>query len=164
MPANNATAKARLRLRGATKKLGLKKQCPKGYTLRAPFKRGYTKTVKESGYNVKRGNKTVRIYPTQGSVLVKASCIKERGSPKKKGLIGPLKEGELTRFGYNAHKSRDERHKALKKAIDAYGPLNVYHKLDAVAKLTVRTAPDAHIVFVADRAWVQKNYTMRKNA
>jgi hypothetical protein len=28
--------------------------------------------------------------------------------------------------------------------------------------LTLRTAPEAHAVFDADRKWVQKNYTLKK--
>jgi hypothetical protein len=38
----------------------------------------------------------------------------------------------------------------------AYGTTSVYHKLDAVAKLSVHTAPDASITFAKDREWVRK--------
>jgi hypothetical protein len=48
------------------------------------------------------------------------------------------------------------RHKALEKAIAAYGLTSVYHKLDAVAKLSVHTAPDASAVFAKDREWVHR--------
>lgn len=158
----NTTAIARRKLKGITKKLGLK-SCPPGQILRAPYKRKYTSTVKRSGFNVHRGSKTVRVYPTGTSVLIKASCIEDRGLPGKgNNSIGPLKKGDLTKYGYNAHKEREERHKALKKAILAYGPLTVYHKLDAVSKLTIRTAPDAHKVFKADIEWLRKNYTLKK--
>lgn len=154
-------------LTGTRAKLGLTKRCPPGYLLRAPYKRKFTSSVKQSGYNVHRKNKTYRIYPKAGSVLVKASCIKDRGLPGKGPRSGrgiTLKKGELSRYGYNAHKNEDERHAALRKAMKVYGPLSVYHKLDAVAKLTLRTAPEAHKVFKADREWVQKNFTMKKGA
>jgi len=155
-------------LKGLRSRLGLTKKCPPGYILRAPYKRRFSSTTKHSGYNVQRGNKTYRVYPTASSVLVKAGCIKDRGLPGKgprsgKG-IGPLKEGELSRYGYNAHRSEEERHEALKKAMKVYGPLSVYRKLDAVAKYTLRTAPEAHRIFKADRDWVYKNFPMKKNA
>jgi hypothetical protein len=75
-----------------------------------------------------------------------------------------MKKGELSRYGYNAHKGEEDRHAALRKAIKVYGPLSVYHKLDAVAKLTKRTAPEAHRVFSTDRAWVQRHFEMKKSA
>lgn len=153
------TVKARERLHGVGKKLGLNKKCPPGQILRAPYTRKYTSQVKRSGFNVKRGNKTVRVYPKGKSVIVPATCIDDKLPPTK---IGPLQKGDLTKYGYSARISNEERHKALKKAIIVYGALSVYHKLDAVIKLTVRTAPDAHKVFKADLEWLRKNYTLKK--
>ncbi len=162
---NTVTARARARLRGTRKQLGLNRKCPSGYVLRAPYKRGYTNSIRNRGYNVKRGGKTVRVYPTARSVVVPATCIQNRGlpgkGPRSGSGIGPLKEGELKRYGYSAQASREKRHTALKKAIAAYGALGVFRKLDAVAKLTLRTAPDAHKVFAADREWVQKHYPLK---
>lgn len=154
-------------LSGTRAKLGLTKRCPSGQILRAPYRRRFSSSTKEAGYNVRRGNRTYRVYPKAGSVLVQATCIKNRGLPGKgprsgKGIT--MKKGELSRYGYNAHKSEEERHTALRKAIKVYGPLNVYRKLDAVAKLTKRTAPEAHKVFTADRQWVQTHFEMKKNA
>ena len=155
------------RLQGLRKKLGLTKKCPKGYILRAPYKRKFSNSVKQNGYNVTHGNKVVRVYPAATeSVLVEASCIKDKGLPGKgvasgKG-IGPLHEGELSRYGYNIHASETVRRAALKKAILVYGPLGVFRKLNAVANLTHRTAPEAFHVFDMDRKWVQKNYTMKQ--
>jgi len=161
--ANNITLKARGKLKGITKKLGLNKTCPPGQILRAPYKRQYTNTVKRNGFNVRRGNKVVRVYPSATSVLVPASCIENKGLPGKgPKIIGPLKKGELTRYGYSARVGSEQRHVALKKAILVYGPLDVFHKLDAVAKLTVHTAPEAHKIFKADIEWVKKNYTLHK--
>jgi hypothetical protein len=153
------TVKARERLHGIGKKLGLNKKCPQGQILRAPYTRKYTSQVKRSGFNVKRGNKTVRVYPKGKSVIVPATCIDDKAPPTK---IGPLKKGDLTKYGYSARISNEERHRALKKAIIVYGALTVYHKLDAVMKLTVKTAPDAHKVFKADIEWLRKNYTLKK--
>jgi hypothetical protein len=153
-------------LAGTREKLGLTKKCPPGFILRAPYKRKFSTTTKQSGYNVHKKNKTYRIYPKASTTLVKASCIRNRGLPGKGPRSGkrfaPLHEGELSRYGYNAHKSADERHLALLKAINVYGALSVFRKLDAVAKLTLRTAPEAHKVFKADREWVQANFPLKK--
>ena len=100
-------------------------------------------------------------------MLVKATCIKDQGLPGKGPRSGrgiTLKKGELSRYGYNAHISKEERHSALRNAMKVYGPLSVYRKLDAVAKLTIRTAPEAHAIFKADRNWVQTHFEMKKSA
>jgi hypothetical protein len=49
----------------------------------------------------------------------------------------------------------------LKKAVEEYTALGVFRKLDAVAKLTKRTAPEAHRIFKTDRDWVQRTYTLK---
>ena len=160
------TAKARRKLKGVTTRLGLTKKCQPGYILRAPYKRKYSSTIKKEGYNAKRGNKTVRVFPSATSVLVKAACIKNRGLSGKgprsgtKG-IGSLRKGELAKYGYRAKESREKRHAALKNAIEVYGALGVFRKLDAVAKYTIRTAPEAHTVFKADRDWVRSHYSLK---
>lgn len=155
-------------LRGLRSRLGLSKKCPPGQVLRAPQKRRFSSTVKKSGQNVHRGNKTIRVQPGSASTIVKAACIKNRGLPGKGPRsgkeIGPLREGELSRYGQKTQLSTEQRHEALKKAMAVQGPLSVFRKLDAVAKLTLRTAPEAHKIFVADRSWVQNNQPLRKNA
>jgi hypothetical protein len=124
--------------------------------LRKAYVRKYTTGVKEKGYTVHRGNKMFRAYPSSGSTIVKASCIKDRGL-KGKGPqeIGPLRRGELLKHGYTYRKSSDERHSALRKAAKEFGPLGVYRKLNAVAKLSSRTEPEIAKVFKTDRNWVK---------
>lgn len=159
------TAKARAKLRGVRGKLGLTRKCPKGKILRAPYVRRYSSTVRASGFNAHRGSKTIRVYPSAKTVVVPAACIQNRGLPGK-GVsdgesIGPLRKGELSKYGYKAQLDRDVRHKALKKAISVYGALGVFRKLDAIAKLTLRTAPEAHKIFKADRDWVARTYSFK---
>ena len=77
--------------------------------------------------------------------------------------IGKLRKGDLIKYGYQYRLSDRIRHTALKKAINSYGALSVYHKLDAVAKLSVTVAPDAHIIFVKDREWVRTNFRLSKH-
>jgi hypothetical protein len=165
--ANLRSAETRRRsgLKGTKTALGLTKKCASGQILRAPYTRKFSRNTKAQGYNVKKGNKTYRVYPKSGSILVKAACIENRGLPGKGPRTGegiaPLRKGELAKYGYNAHKTTEARHDALKKAIAVYGALGVFRKLDAVAKLTVRTAPEAHKIFQADRDWVRKNYPLK---
>jgi len=166
-PKNSAqvSAKRHERLKGVRGRLGLTKKCPPGYILRAPFKRKFSSTLKNQGFNVHKKNRTYRVYPTAHSVLVKAACIKDKGLPGKGPTsgegIGPLRKGELTAYGYNVHKTAEQRQEALKKAIQVFGALGVYHKLDAVAKLTKRTAPEASHIFVKDREWIKKHYPLK---
>ena len=142
--------------------LGLKKVCPRGYLLRKPYVRKFQSSTKRTGYNVKRGNKTVRIYPKSSSVLVKASCIKDLGLPGTiSNGIGPLRKGDLSKYGYNAKYPEHTRHDSLNKAIAEYGALGVYRKLDAVMKLSVRRAPNASKVFKRDRDWVRRTHEIK---
>ena len=141
----------------SSKSINTRKVCPSGYILRKAYVRKYTTGIKEKGYTVHRGNKTYRAYPSSGSTVVKASCIKDRGL-KGKGpqAIGPLRRGELLKHGYTYRKSSDERHAALRKAAKEFGALGLYRKLNAVAKLSSRTEPQIAKVFKADRNWVKR--------
>jgi len=133
-----------------------RKSCPPGQILRKGYTRRYTTTVREKGFTVRRANKTYRAYPKSGSTMIKTTCIKDRGLPGKgQPVFGELKRGELRKHGYVYRKSMQERHEALKKAAKEYGRLNLYHKLDAVYKLSKRTAPEASKVFKEDRDWVR---------
>ena len=103
-------------------------------------------------------------------VRVPAGCIRNVGRPGKgyqgpvgpNGLrspgIGPLREGELSQFGYAnvVKKSAKNRHSALKKAVKKYGSLSVRRKLQAVATYTKSTSPAASKTFKADIAWIKR--------
>ena len=158
-----STAKIRERLHGVKTKLGLNIKCPPGKILRAPYTRKYSSEVKQKGFNVRRGNRTVRVYPKGKSVLVPATCIDDTILPTNNKIkIDPSHKCDLTKYGYSARINSEQRHKALKRAIIVYGAVSVYHKLDAVMKLTIRTIPDAHKVFKADIEWLRKNYLLKK--
>jgi hypothetical protein len=93
--------------------------------------------------------------------MVESRCVKNTGLPGKgprsgKG-IGPLRKGELARFGYSYKNTQAQRHAALKKAAEEYGALGVYRKLNAVAKLTTRTIPKVSTILAADRNWVRSS-------
>jgi hypothetical protein len=134
-----------------------KKNCPPGMILRKGYTRKYTTAVRTSGFTVKKHGKAYRVQPTAKDMFVKSSCIKNVGKPGKgPKLFGPLRKGELAKYGYSFRASESERHGALKKAITEYGSTGVFRKLNAVAKLTKRASPKASNVFSKDREWVRK--------
>jgi len=118
------------------------------------------------GYTVKRADgKEYRVYPESKSVFVKPSCIKDKGEPGIKTPssgegIGLLRKGELKKHGYIYNESVSERQTALKKAIKEFGTLGVYHKLDAIAKLSKYSVPEASRVFKSDREWLKDHYKL----
>lgn len=129
--------------------------CPNGYVMRKSYTRKFTNNVARSGYTVRRKGKLYTFHPKVSSVRVPSKCVKKpaRDSTSK---IGKLRKGDLIKYGYQYRLSDRLRHKALTKAIEVYGITSVYHKLDAVAKLSVRIAPDASKIFRKDREWVHE--------
>jgi len=145
------TLKSRSKSKNATRK------CPPGEIRRKAYVRKYSTGVRERGFTVKRGNQSYRAYPRSGSMIVKSACIKDKGLPGKgPDLFGTLKKGQLKKYGYVYRQTRDARHAALRRAVKEYGPLDLFRKLDAVAKLTRRTVPEASRVFKSDREWVRQ--------
>ena len=138
-----------------------RKDCPPGQVLRKAYTRHYSTAVRARGFTVKKtSGKTYRVLPTGKNMHIGATCVKDTAppkiGPKSTKRFGPLKKGELAKYGYSFRASESQRHAALKKAIDEYTALGVYRKLDAVAKLTARAVPAASKVFAADREWVHR--------
>lgn len=130
-----------------------KTECPPGKIPRASYVRHITSRVKKEGYTRKtKSGKIITVYPKSNSVLVKPTCISD---PQK---IGPLKKGELKKYGYGYKLPDAKRRAALQRAVSKLGALNVFHKLDAVAKLSKTAAPLASSVFFKDRDWIRKMY------
>jgi hypothetical protein len=135
--------------------------CPSGMIERKAYGRKYSTAVLQQGFKKKtRSGKEIIVKPHKKNVTsVKPICIKDTGLPGKgEDKIGPLRKGELSKYGYTLKISEKERQKALKKAIDKFGALGVYRKLDAVTKLTSRTIPEASKMFQKDRDWVKETY------
>ena len=139
--------------------------CPKGHILRRGYTRKFRPSVKASGFTVRRKGTVYTVRPTANTIRVPAACIQDRGlpgkGPKEGEGIGKLRKGELIKYGYQYRLSDSLRQAALKRAIKRFGALSVYRKLDAVAKLSLRTAPDASKIFSRDRSWVQENYELK---
>jgi hypothetical protein len=104
-------------------------------------------------------------YTQKGKhILTPESCIRDRGSPGK-GYpngpgIGPLKKGELAKYGYTnvLNMTVSERHKALDKAVNEFGSLSVFRKLNAVAIYLKRTSPSSSRIFKEDMNYIRKKF------
>ena len=136
-------------------------QCPEGYIKRKGYTRKFSSSVKQSGYTVRRKGKLYTVQPKAHEIIVPASCVKKRNATMKS--MRKLRKGDLIKYGYQYRLSDLLREKALRKAISIYGALSVYHKLDAVAKLSARHAPDAHKIFIRDQNWIRDNFKLKKN-
>ena len=102
-------------------------------------------------------------YTTRRHIHVPATLITDRGAPGKWASkhgpgIGPLKEGSLTKFGYGPTKAPATRHRAIRKAVQSYGPLSTFRKLNAVAVYTKRTSRGKSKTYKADRNWVKRTF------
>ena len=158
-------AKQSSRLRSTGHQSTRRLQCPDGQIERKGYVRKFDTSILKKGYTVKRiKGQAYRIYPAKSTVYVKSACVKDRGLPGKldpgKGF-GPLRKGELKKHGYVYNATEDIRHDALKKAVEEFGALGVYHKLDAIAKLSKRTAPEASKIFRKDREWINTHYKLK---
>ena len=136
--------------------------CPPGYRRRKSYTRKVSNSIRRSGFTVRRKGQVYTAYPGTTPVYVPSTCVKIPVKAKQT-RIGKLRKGELIKYGYQYRLSDSLRHAALKRAIDRYGALSVYRKLDAVAKLSVRTAPDASDIFAKDRDWIRGHYDLKKN-
>jgi hypothetical protein len=72
--------------------------------------------------------------------------------------IGPLKKGDLSRYGYKSSAPRTLRRNALRKAVQTYGPTSTFHKVNALETYSKRTAPSRSKTYRADRNWVKKTF------
>lgn len=116
--------------------------CPRGYIRRTSYTRkSYTR---KSGSRVR-------------SARIKSNCIKMTG---KHGLrvIPKLRKGELSKFGYSSSASAGERHKALTKAVKAYGSTSTFRKVNVLATLNKNRNPVLAKKFKSDANWIRENH------
>ena len=78
--------------------------------------------------------------------------------------IGPLKKGDLSKFGYDKVKdmTASDRHAALSKAVAASNPLSIFRKLNALSVYLRKSSPAASAIFLMDRNWVREQYMGKK--
>lgn len=144
-------------------------RCPPGHVARTSYVRRLTSRVKQAGY-VRRtpSGRMITVHPKKKSIAVPAGCVPAHGhvaqvqarpqpqpQARPQVQIGPLKKGELRKYGYSYKNPEQIRRIALAKAISVDGRSTVYHRLNAVAKLSVSRAPEASKIFAADRNWVR---------
>lgn len=78
---------------------------------------------------------------------------------RSKKVIGPLKHGMLTKFGYHPVEAKTNRYKALTKGVSkGEKPLSVFRRLMAISTLTKRTLPRASRIYRQDARWISKKY------
>jgi hypothetical protein len=153
----------RLRLHIPSIKSLARRDCPPGMIPRKAYVRKYSTAMKKRGFTVKKSTGAIyKVLPTSKNIFVKSKCVKDMGLPGKgarsgKG-IGPLHKGELAKRGYSVKNSTVKRRSALNKAVNSYGALGVYRKLNAVGKLTTRTTPTLSKRFISDRNWLKQKY------
>jgi hypothetical protein len=129
------------------------------------------KSIMRSGYTQRRTRKVIRVSRKDGtsySYVRKAGMSRVRAAPipdvgaagKGPKLVGTLKGGMLTRYGYHPVEAMTNRHKALSKGISkGEKPLAVMRRLVAISTLTKRTLPRASRIYKQDAMWIRSKYT-----
>jgi len=133
------------RLRGLTKKSrGNTTICKNNQTLRKAYVR-YNKTGKRK--------------------LVKGSCISKRGLSNRRTIkkIGPLRQGDLKQYGYQKiHTlSVKKRHQALAQAVNKYGSLSVWKKVNVLYIFNKHTNPKLSDLYNKDKNWIKYTYGLK---
>jgi len=122
---------------------------------------GYTVRRSRKVITVHRGSKTYRYVRPAGVSRVKPMPIPDVGAAGKgTKLIGSLKKGMLTQYGYHPVEAVTNRHKALTKAVTngREKPLAVFRRLTAISTLTKRTLPRASSIYKKDAKWIRSKY------
>jgi hypothetical protein len=81
-----------------------------------------------------------------------------RSAGYSKRLIVIKRPGALRKLGYSIHQPREERRKAILKAVRKYGALSVYRKLLAQATLRKNRDPKMAERFRSDAEFVKEMY------
>ena len=129
--------------------------------MRSILRSGYTQVRSRKRITVHRKDgKTYTYVRKAGKSRVSAAPIKDVGAAGKgPKVIGPLKGGMLTRYGYHPVEAMTNRHKALSKGINqGEKPLAVMRRLMAISILTKRTLPRASRIYRADAKWIRSKY------
>ena len=88
---------------------------------------------------------------------VAAACVKDtrkRKAEPKATAETKGKQGQLSKYGYSFQKDSHERHAALRRAIEVYGPLKVFRKLDSLYRIAQSAHKTAAPILKRDRNWV----------
>ena len=128
-------------------------------------------SILRSGYTQTRSRKVIRVHRKDGTsytyvrkpgkTRVKPVHIPDVGAAGKGSkLIGKLKGGMLTKYGYHPVEAMTNRRKSLTKGVSkGEKPLAVMRRLIAISTLTKRTAPRASRIYKQDAMWIRKKYS-----
>jgi hypothetical protein len=128
------------------------------------------KSIMRSGYTQRRTRKVVRVTRKDGTSYsyvrkagvsrVAPALISNMGAPGKgPKLIGKLKSGMLTKYGYHPVDVTTSRHRALSRGISkGEKPLSMMRRLVAISTLTKRTLPRASKIYKQDAMWIRSKY------
>jgi hypothetical protein len=122
---------------------------------------GYIARRSRKVITVHRGSKTFKYVRPAGVSRVKPTPIPDVGAAGKgTKLIGSLKKGMLTQYGYHPVEAVTNRRKALTKAVVSgrEKPLAVFRRLFAISTLTKRTLPQASRIYKQDAKWIRSKY------
>ena len=131
-------------------------------------------SILRSGYIMHRSEKRITVHRKNGKTYTytrKAGTTRVRSVPipdvgaagKGSKIIGTLKKGMLTRYGYHPVEAMTNRHKSLVKAVTKgkEDPHAVIKRLIAISTLTKRTAPRASRIYKQDAKWVHAKYSKK---
>lgn len=130
--------------------------------MRAILRSGYTQNRTRKVITVRRRDgSTYRYVRKAGKTYVGPRPAPDVGAlGKGPKVIGKLKGGMLTKYGYHPVESMTARHRALMKAIKVgrEKALAVFHRLHAIGTLTKRTLPTASRTYRRDRDWIRDKF------
>jgi hypothetical protein len=129
--------------------------------MKAVIRSGYTQVRKRMKITVRRKDGTSYSYIRKaGKTRVRAVPSPDVGAAGKgPKLIGKLKKGMLTQYGYHPVEAMTNRHKSLSKGISqGETPLAVSRRLLAISTLTKRTAPRASRIYKQDAKWIKSKF------
>lgn len=129
--------------------------------MRSIMRSGYTQVRSRKKITVRRkSGKTYSYVRKPGKTRVRPAPIPDVGAAGKgPQLIGKLKGGMLTKYGYHPVEDTADRHVALSKGISlGEKPLAVMRRLIAISTLTKRTLPRASRIYKSDAMWIRRKY------
>lgn len=135
---------------------------PSGGRRRLIERVGYTRRAHSRSAYSRKHHIPVRRTTVKRS-RVPTARIPDQGAPGKwADKHGPGIQinhpGALSSVGYSVTAKPTRRHSALRKAVNKFGPLSTFRKLQAVGTYTKRTSKGRSKKFMADRNWVKKKY------
>lgn len=146
------------RLASRTRRSKTSKRATRTTKLRSTRKMKSTLKMKYTRANVKSILSRKTRFATRKTKVFKPISASDWQVEHQTFGIGPLKKGELSRFGYSSAKPAGQRDKSLDKAVSEYGSTSVFRKLNALYVYNRNRSPKMSTLFKKDRDYVKKTY------